>query len=81
MNDVLSALIAECALDADCFIGTGVEHVHAREKLLAVAPHYYMATASSLLRVGDRIWLKDLRERVVQRQVTGHVVLLRTATE
>jgi len=81
MNDVLSSLIAECARDADCFIGAGVEHVHAREKLLAVAPHYYMANSASLLRVGDRIWFEDMRERVVQRQVTGHVVLLRTAPE
>ena len=78
MNDILSSLIEECASEADCFIGAGLEHVHARERLVAVAPHFYLTTSACPLRAGDRIWFEDLHERVTQRQVSGQMVLLRT---
>jgi len=81
MTGVLFALMKDYASEADCFVGPGAEHRHTREQVLVLAPHYYLVSAKSALRTGDRIWLRDTRERIVQHQVSGDVLLLHTVTD
>jgi len=81
MMGLLRTLVQECGVVADCFVGREVEHVHTRERLLAIAPQYYLVDAGCRLRTGDRIWFRDKRERVVNHELSGCVLILHTCTD